>query len=275
MSENPKPRTGQPPALSEQRYAEVFGLLESLSREYEPMKRALVRTITKYCPESFSLLDIGAGRGFFVGDVLSDLCRQAYVYGAYEPNAEHFQALQVNSAHFARQCDVRHEPFTLNANLKPEWDMVLMSHSLYWMQPMGKYVQTVLAGLKPGGVLVIFLQPPAGFYKLQLDFMDLMVTRENGLNNHASTQELMSELDALNIDAVEELLPGYLDFSGIWNDEKALLDMGSFIIGGELRELPDSTQKKILHHMRANTLQLDQFRLFNQPTSMVLVHKPL
>ncbi|AMO58207.1 hypothetical protein GZ77_20995 [Endozoicomonas montiporae] len=263
----------QPAALSEARYAETFGLLVRVSREYEPMKQALIRTISRYCPESFSLLDIGAGRGIFIGDVLSELFRRPDLYGAYESNPDHFQALQAKSPELARQQSVWREAFTSETVLKPEWDVVLMSHSLYWMQPMGLHVQAALAGLKPGGVLVIFLQPPAGFYKLQLDFMDLMVCRDNGLNNHASSQELMAELKALNIDATEELLPGYLDFSDIWDDDRALLDMGCFILGGELREVPEWIQKKMVHHIQANTLQLDRFKLFNQPTSMVIVQK--
>ena len=94
-----------------------------------------------------------------------------------------------------------------------------------------------------------------GCQLIQNDFSELMSIRENGLNNHSSTLELMSELSELNIEAVEELLPGYLDFSGIWNDDEALLEMGCFILGGEIRGLSESTQKSMLHHIRANTLQ--------------------
>ena len=257
--------------FSESRYAETFNLLVRVSREYEPMKRALVRVINECCPESFSLLDIGAGRGIFISDVLSEADRRPDRYGAYEPNAEHFQTLQATAEGLSDHPILHFEPFTLKTELKPEWNMILMSHSLYWMQPMGKYVKAALAGLKPGGVLVIFLQPPAGFYLLQNDFIELMTTRENGLNTHVSTLELMPDLHELNIHAVEELLPGYLDFSELWKDDQALLDMGCFILGGELSGLSDSVQKSVLQHIRASTLQLDQLKLFNQPTSMVLV----
>ncbi|MET4696061.1 class I SAM-dependent methyltransferase [Endozoicomonas lisbonensis] len=261
----------QPAPFSEARYAETFNLLVRVSREYEPMKRALVRVINERCPESFSLLDIGAGRGIFISDVLSETGLRPDRYGAYEPNAEHFQALQTKVEGLSGRQLLRLEPFTLKTELKPEWNIILMSHSLYWMQPLGEHVKAALAGLKPGGVLVIFLQPPAGFYLLQNDFIELMAPRENGLNTHVSTLELMSDLRELNINAVEELLPGYLDFSELWGEDQALLDMGCFIFGGELRGLSDSVQKRVLQHIRANTLQLGQLKLFNQPTGMVLV----
>ncbi|MCW7556112.1 class I SAM-dependent methyltransferase [Endozoicomonas gorgoniicola] len=272
---NPESRQSviQPAPFSEARYAEAFNFLVKVSREYEPMKRALVRVINKHCPGPYSLLDIGAGRGIFFHDVLSELYRQPCRYGAYEPNANHFQELQTRAEALGEQQELRQQSFTPESELKPVWDVVLMSHCLYWMQPMGKYVRAAMAGLKPDGVLVIFLQPAAGFYLIQNDFSELMSIREDGLNTHSSTLELMPELSELNIEAVEELLPGYLDFSGIWNDDEALLEMGCFILGGELRGLPESIQKSMLHHIRANTLQLDQFKLFNQPTSMVLVYK--
>ena len=260
-----------PTSLSEQRYAELYSLIVDISREFVPMKKALLKVIREHCPDHYSLLDIGAGWGHFVRDVMLDTDQCLAKYGAYEPNEHHFKVLQKNTRSLAKHLELLKQPFTPEAVLEPSWDLILMSFSLFWMQPVGEHVRAALSGLKPGGVLVIFLPPPAGFYMVQNQFREWLGKRENGLEIHVCTVELMSELKALAIKATETLLPSYMDLSEYWEDEVAMRDLGSFILGGELGSLPEAVQQSMVEHIRANTLQLDQLKLFNQPTSMVLV----
>ena len=230
----------------------------------------MLQFLSNYSDNRFNLLDIGPGKGTFTRDFLADANLKPAMYGAYEPIPHHYQELQGNLHQVTHQTELKFETFTPETQLQNEWDIILLSHSMYWLQPARPHINALMKGLKPSGQLVFFLQPPAGFYLLQFCFEAELKQCKAVRNQHYSSYELMHDLEAVGLQASETLLPGYLDFTGIWNDENKLLDMGCFLLGIELRQQSDKLKQKALHHIRSSTLQFEDKKLFNLPTSIVI-----
>lgn len=262
------------PCLSGERYAQVFELFVSLSMEYPFMESSLRTLIDRNCRNGFNLLDIGAGKGLFIRDVLLQSDVRPNLYTCYEPNAEHFNVLEANVAGVSGRVELLNQPFTPGTKLEARWDVVLMSHCLYWMQPVQPRIQNALTGLKSGGLLVIFLQPPAGLYMIQNFFGEEESSVEGALNQHFSSRELIPVLQAMAVNYTEQVLPGWLDLTPVWSDAQALQDLGSFFLGFEISQLPESRWQQVVQMIKVNTLQLEGRKLFNQPTSLIVLEKP-
>ena len=237
------------------------------------MESSLLALIDQHCRRGFNLLDIGAGRGLYIRDVLRRSDVRPNLYTAYEPNAEHFSSLEVNVAGLSERMELLNQSFSPETKLEAHWDMALMSHCLYWMQPVKPRLQNVMTGLKSGGLLVIYLQPPAGLYMVQNVFAEKNWTIEGQLDQHFSSLELIQALREMGVSYTEQVLPGWLDLTSIWNDIEALLDLGSFFLGFEIKQLPESCWQQVVQLIKANALQLEDRKLFNQPTSLVVVEK--
>ena len=256
--------------LGRERYAETFQLLCDLSHEYEFMKEAMLGFLSDYSDGCFNLLDIGPGKGAFTKDFLLGSAIKPEIYGAYEPIPEHYQHLHDNLHQVIHHAEFTFDSFTPETELQPKWDIILLSHSMYWLQPAQPHIQALVKGLKPSGKLVFFLQPPAGFYLLQFCFEAELNQCKTRRNQHYSSYELMHDLKAVGLKASETILPGYLDFTEIWADDNKLLDMGCFLLGIELIQASDLLKKKVIHHIRSNTLQYGDDKLFNLPSSLII-----
>lgn len=83
----------------------------------------------------------------------------------------------------------------------------------------------------------------------------------------------MNDLQGLGLHVEETLLPGYLDLTETWDSEQDLLELRCFILSAELSQQPYAVQQKLLYCIRANTLQLKGKKLFNQPSSLVIIRQ--
>ena len=262
-----------PVPLTKQRYAETFQLLHSLSHEYEFMVSAMVKLLACYSSRAFSLLDIGPAKGIFTRNFLLQAEVKPDFYGAFEPNVDHFHYLHDNVQGLTGRLQLNPEPFTPETVLQAQWDIVLMSHSIYWLQPAQPHIEAAMKGLNKSGVLVLFIQLPSALRLLHHPFKALVPASALPLNQHYCTCDLMSDLNDLGLHAEETLLPGYLDLTEIWDSEKDLLELGCFILSTELSQQPKALQQELLYYIRANTLQLKEKKLFNQPSSLVTIRQ--
>ena len=266
-------QVNKPVPLTKQRYAETFLLVHSLSHEYESMISAMVELLAGYDSGAFSLLDIGPAKGIFTRNVLLRTKVKPGFYAAFEPNADHFHYLHDNVREFTGQLQLNPEPFTPETVLQARWDIILMSHSIYWLQPAQQHIKAAMKGLNESGILVMFVQLPSALHLLHYPFKALLPTSTSPLNQHYCTSDLMNDLKELGLHAEENLLPGYIDLTEIWDSEKDLLELGCFILSTELSQQPKAVQQKLLYYIRANTLQLKEKKLFNQPSSLVTIRQ--
>ena len=262
-----------PVPLTKQRYAETFQLVHSLSHEYESMLSAMVELLACYSTGAFSLLDIGPAKGIFTRNFLLQAKVKPGYYTAFEPNADHFHYLHDNVQGLSSRLQLSPEPFTPETVLQPQWDIILMSHSIYWLQPARPHIKAAMKGLNESGVLVMFVQLPSALRLLHHPFKALLPSSALPLNQHYCTCDLLADLNDLGLHAEETLLPGYLDLTEIWDSEKDLLELGCFMLSTELSQQPKAVQQKLLYYIRANTLQLKGKKLFNQPSSLVTIRQ--
>ncbi|MET4693300.1 methyltransferase domain-containing protein [Endozoicomonas lisbonensis] len=263
----------KPVPLTKQRYAETFQLVHSLSHEYESMISAMVELLTGYDSGTFSLLDIGPAKGIFTRNFLLRAKAKPGFYAAFEPNADHFHYLHDNVRQFTDRLELSSESFTPETVLQPRWDIILMSHSIYWLQPARQHIKAAMKGLNESGILVMFVQLPSALHLLHHPFKAILPANASPLNQHYCTIDLMNDLKELGLHVEETLLPGYLDLTEIWGSEKDLLEFGCFMLSTELSQQPNAVQQKLLYCIRANTLQLKGKKLFNQPSSLVIIRQ--
>ena len=146
------------PSLNMRRYAETFAVFVEHSLEYSQMLDELVRVTRKYLRDGFRLVDIGAGTGLLIRSWFE---RAGSIrpgrYVAFEPNPQHVEHLLATVAELGVDHDIQARPFTLDTPLSKEFDLVLFSHSLYWMPDPALHMLHSASALLSGGVALAFL----------------------------------------------------------------------------------------------------------------------
>ena len=123
--------------LDAQRYAQTFAVFVARSYEYPAMTDRLVG-FADQLPEGFACLDIGAGTGKVIRDWLARGGRRPGRYAAVEPNPAHAAELREAVASLGIDARVDEAPFDAAYPIPGRFDLVLFSHSLYWLaDPVG------------------------------------------------------------------------------------------------------------------------------------------
>lgn len=115
-------------------YIKSFEVFGQYSEEYGYQLEHLL-ALEDNLMEGFSILDIGAGTGFFIRDFLERCGIEAYHYTAIEPSNDHVNELKKNLDGVSLELDVYNNVFTTETVLERKFDLIIMSNSLYWFVP--------------------------------------------------------------------------------------------------------------------------------------------
>lgn len=148
------------------RYAETFEVFVRHSLEYNQILAAIGAEV-RQLPPNYSLLDVGAGTGELIQELVVSARLPPSTYVAFEPNPTHFASLEATvGALGLAQVELHSKPFDAGVSLKSLFDFVLFSHSLYWMADPALVVEHAVSFLKPGGTVMGILQGPYGVHTL-------------------------------------------------------------------------------------------------------------
>lgn len=231
--------------LSFSRYIKSFDSFGQYSEEYSHQLEHLLHTGDQHLKEGFSVLDIGAGTGFFARDFFEGFKTRASSYTAIEPSPEHVQKLKQNFQGIPLELNIYNEIFTPQTVLNRNFDLIVMSHSLYWFIPdPGPYILNALKLLEKDGVAVMYLQTPySASHLLNILFKDVLP--ENRTPNHEiNSWTILDILDANNINYEISSLPGTFNGNHLFKpgNKQLLHELISFFMSIEAR----STDKKTL-----------------------------
>jgi SAM-dependent methyltransferase len=154
------------PSLGLRRYIETFAVFVEHSLEYPQMLDELVRVTREHLRDGFRLLDIGAGTGMVIRGWTERAGIRPGRYVAFEPNPQHVDKLLATVAELGLGHDIQAWTFTLDTPLMREFDMVLFSHSLYWVPDPALHMLHAASALVNGGVALAFLGGPYGVHAM-------------------------------------------------------------------------------------------------------------
>lgn len=183
--------------LSFKQYIKTFDSFGQYSEEYNHQLKHLLHIGNQHLKRGFSVLDIGAGTGFFIRDFLDGFKNMASSYTAIEPSKEHVNKIKQNFQALPLELEICNEIFTPQTDFKQKFDLIVMSHSLYWFMPDPEpYILNALKLLEEDGIAVMYLQTPySASHILNLLFKNVLPGTFNG--NHLfkpEHKELLHEL---------------------------------------------------------------------------------
>jgi SAM-dependent methyltransferase len=241
------------PSLDPRRYAETFAVFMERSLEYPQIIEELVRMTGEHLRDSFHMLDIGAGTGLVIRGFCSCSSIRPGRYLAFEPNPRHAGPLAATLAELGIEHEIRARPFTLETMLPREFDLVLFSHSLYWMPDPARYMLHAASALSTPGLALAFLGGPYGIYSMIRLFEPLLERTTPMLANHTlSSHELVRDLRALGVEPEVRMLSTPLDLTGLFEPEAAseLEELLSFCMQIEFTRLPHWLQADMIQYLR-------------------------
>lgn len=259
-------------SLDETRYAETFKIFVERSLEYPMIVNELVEVAGKLKP-GFRMLDIGAGTGHVMQTLLGQPGVDIRRYTAYEPNPIHRASLEdALGKSVLGDYEVRGEPFSETAPLEGRFDLVLFSHSLYWMARPAECFLHAANALDPGGVALALLQGPYGVHAMFPMFEGFLDRITPMLQNNAfSSHELVWGLRKLGVSPEVRMLPTPVDLTGLFESDRSdiLSEFISFCLQLEFKALPEPVSTDIIDHIHGGCVEVDGKLLWFLPNAAV------
>ncbi len=225
-------------------YIKSFEVFGRYSEEYGYQLEHLLCTGEEYLKEGFSILDIGAGTGFFARDFLKECKINATRYTAIEPSKEHLKKLKKNLNDFNLDIEVYNGIFTPELILDEKFDLIIMSHSLYWFVPDPEpYILNAINFLEKNGRAVMYLQTPYSSSHILNLLFDGKLPKYRVPSHEITSWSVMDILDKNSINYNISNLPGTFKADELFKKENKwiLQKLLSFFFSVEV----DSLDKKL------------------------------
>ena len=261
-------------SLDSTRYAETFSVFVSRSREYAAMLDRLVAAADSLST-GFDCLDVGAGTGKVVRDWLSLNGPRPNRYVAVEPNPLHVAQLDESIAQSGLDGRILSDPFHDEFPQPGYFDMILFSHSLYWMRDPIACVRHAYKWLKPGGVLLVFLQGPFGFRSLYQQFNPLLKRdRPADVDHGFSSHELMQGLRAHGLNPELAFDPTPIELTNLFDEgqQRERDEFISFVLQVEFSELSEPIKSDVIQCLKAGCVDVDGSLLWHHPNATIQIH---
>lgn len=260
------------------RYAETFAVFLELSREYQLMVDELARVIRedlRGC-SGLRLLDIGAGTGCVVEALAARPEIELGSYAAFEPNPRHLGKLRETLARLGMPATIHAEGFSEGTEWAGSHDLVLFSHSLYWMADPASTLLHAARALAPGGVALALIQGPYGLYAL-FPLFEPLIERTSPMlqNNRLSSHELVAGLRIQGVEPAVRMLPTPVDLTGLFEAGSAarLAEFISFCLQLEFTALPEWLRNDIVCHIRGACVPQGGRLFWYLPNAAVVVRE--
>ena len=259
--------------LDAHRYAQTFAVFVARSHQYPAMIGRLVE-FADSLPDGFACLDIGAGTGMVVRDWLAAGGRGPGRYLAIEPNPAHASELRHTLISVGVNGEVHEASFDSSYAIPGRFDLVLFSHSLYWVEEPVGCVRRACEVLTSDGHVVAFLQGPFGIHPLYRLFNPFFERdRPPGPNHGFSSAELVAGLRQAGIYPIVEFDPTSLDLTGLFDagNEAQRDEYLSFCLQIEFAALGEPLKSDVVDYLRAACVEEDSRLLWYEPTATVAI----
>ncbi|MEM1369798.1 MAG: methyltransferase domain-containing protein [Cyanobacteria bacterium P01_H01_bin.15] len=249
--------------LDQSRYIETFAAFVERSSEYPAMIQRLSKTFNSLA-ENFTCLDIGAGTGKVIQDCLSTGCKQPGNYVAIEPNSTHADSLRKTILSENIEAEIFEQEFNSRFPIPNTYDLILFSHSLYWLSDPVACVRLAYKALRPGGCVLIFIGGPFSFYTFFHLFNPLFERDRPILPDHGfSSHELVYGLRSAGFEPDISFDSTQLDLTDLFEkkQEKNRDEFLSFCLQIEFSELQEPVKSDAINFVKNSCINYeDQIR---------------
>lgn len=252
--------------ISFENYIKSFEVFGQYSEEYGYQLEHLISIGERYLKDGFSILDIGAGTGFFLRDFLEKCEISASSYTAIETSEDHVEKLEENLNKFSVKINVYNEIFTPQTTFNRKFDLIIMSHSLYWFIPDPEpYILNSLKYLDADGMAVMYLRLPYTASHILNLLFDKKLPRNRFPNHEIRSWDIMDILDKNDINYKISHLPGTFRADNLFEKKNKwiLQKLLSFFFSVEAESLDKKTREravealKMLSYKQNNILKLN------------------
>jgi len=206
------------PSLSDREYAECFDTFKQISTEWRSTKKWL---FDEFLPKRrwsspLNILSIGSGTGDFDLQMMRFILKRWQIdsYVAVDPNPDHnriFQNRFRESGLPVQGFQIFSQTFPVQ-NLDMKFDLVHMTHCLYYIPDRLKAIQGALDILNNHGRVLIFHQTPLGINEIQQRFLKRAKGHENEMY---SSKDIYRLLESLPVTFEFDIIDGILDVSDL------------------------------------------------------------
>ena len=263
------------PSLTPQRYAETFAVFVEHSLEYPLMLDKLSSCTNEKLKQGFNILDIGAGTGHMLKEWMSRIDFKPSHYTAFEPNESHFKDLAASVTQLNIENTLYNSSFTADTALPEKYDIVLFSHSLYWMPDPALTMQHASKLITENGIVLAFIGGPYGVHAM-FPLFEPYIERTSPMlqNNAISSHEVIIGLRQYGIEPEITLLPSPIDITGLFEVDARpqLAEFISFCMQIEFNSLPSWLQTDIIQYVHGGSVEQGDKLYWYLPTAAIIIN---
>ena len=204
------------PPLSDREYAECFDTFRQISTEWQSTQKWLSDDLLpqRAWSDPLNILSIGSGTGDFDLQLMKLILRRWRIgsYIAVDPNPDHNQIFTTKfreSGLPVSNFEILSRTFPVQ-HLDMKFDLIHMTHCLYYVPDRLKAIQGALDILNNQGLILIFHQTPLGINEIQQRFLKRAKGNESEMY---SSKEIYRLLESLPVTFAFDILDGILDVS--------------------------------------------------------------
>jgi len=260
------------PYFSEEEYHASFAaFLEGSPKEREQMLSLSKHIIAGFNQNKINMLSIGAGTGCFE-DSMIEKCGLSleYFYGI-EPNENQAKQLENTVSKWKVKYTIDKSCFTPEFECEKKFDLIIMSHSLYYMPNPTEAIMTAKSLLRPNGKLLVFHNTEDGAqYGIVNKFLSLASLDTAVVCNHGlSLEEISRNLTNKGIQNYIRKAPVFWDVGKFIAKQNS--GIISFILQTCYENFPLSIQKEIYQVVKDKCVNPEEGKCFIPNPAGVLV----
>ena len=157
-----------PRPITDEEYAQLYITLKRRSNQDAVVRNGTMTPIlSKYGGKYIDVMSIGAGVGWLEDELIRHPDIKVNSILAIEPNLEHAEKMREKSAHWKdTDFDIDTAYFNENYNTTKKFDVILVIHSIYYVENPVNAIIKLKSFLKLGGLLLIAVRGKKGGYEL-------------------------------------------------------------------------------------------------------------
>jgi SAM-dependent methyltransferase len=239
--------------LTDREYAECFNAFKKVSTEWAAIKDWLSKEFMPLMAgaQSANVLGVGSGTGDFDLTLIRILLEKIHhiSYVALDPNEEHNQIFLDRYKKSGLQLasfQIVPKPFE-DDDLDGGFDLIHLTHCLYYIPDKKKAIQKAYDLLNPGGFLLIFHQTPLGINEIQRAYMKRIKGDEKEM---FSTHDILIIFEELGLKFNFDVLISDIDVTDCIEDDEVGKKLLNFFLESNLEGLDPSLRKEIVHTLK-------------------------
>lgn len=239
--------------LNDREYAECFDAFKKVSTEWTAIEEWLAKEFmpSMASRESGSILGIGSGTGDFDLTLMHILLEKIphITYVALDPNQEHNRIFSSRFAESGLPLDsfrIVPQPFG-DDGLEGGFDLIHMTHCLYYIPDRKKAIARAYDLLSPGGILLIFHQTTMGINEIQRAYLKRVKGDEKEM---FSSYDITKIFEDLGLKFSFDVLISDIDVTDCIKENETGRKILNFFLESDVDGLDESLRDEIVQTLK-------------------------